>query len=64
MHPHVTDPTTIELIWNKPDEEGLKRFLVDEKGFAETRVENGLKKIKVKTVLYNTIEQGFKRSLT
>lgn len=31
--------------WNKPDEDNLKDFLVKEKGFAETKVETGLKKL-------------------
>ena len=32
--------------WGKPDEEALKEFLVLHKGFTETKVENGLKKLK------------------
>ena len=33
------------LKWNKPDEEGLKAFLVGEKGFTEQKVDSGLKKL-------------------
>ena len=36
-----------KLTWSKPDEEGLKKFLCDDKGFSETRVLNGLKRISV-----------------
>ena len=39
---------SIQLTWIKPNEEELKRFLVEEKGFSETRVENGLKRIRNK----------------
>ena len=31
--------------FSKPDEEALKSFLVNEKGFVEQRVESGLKKL-------------------
>lgn len=32
--------------WTKPDEEALKEFLVNQKGFQDVKVENGLKKLK------------------
>ena len=32
--------------WNNPDEEGLKQFLVEQKGFTEIKVDNGIKKLK------------------
>ena len=39
-----------ELIkWNKTDEEGMKEFLIGQKGFSETKVESGLKKLKACT---------------
>lgn len=43
-----TDKDKLEALlkWNKPDEEGLKEFLVRGKGFMEIKVENGLKKLK------------------
>jgi len=31
--------------WTKPDEEALKAFLVNEKGFTEQKVDSGLKKL-------------------
>lgn len=34
------------LKWRQPDEEALKEFLVKQKGFSETRVENGINKLK------------------
>jgi len=39
----VTDD--YELEWKKPDEDKLKKLLIDKHGFSETRVENTLKKI-------------------
>lgn len=41
-HPEVTDPATIDLVWNAPDEAGLRKFLVEEKGFKIERLEKGL----------------------
>ena len=36
-----------ELKWEKNiDEEALRKFLVDEKGFAESRIEGAVKKLK------------------
>ncbi len=32
--------------WQKPDENALKEFLIEKKGFSETKVESGLKKLK------------------
>jgi flap endonuclease-1 len=31
--------------FSKPDEDGLKAFLINEKGFTEQKVESGLKKL-------------------
>eukprot|EP01120_Amphizonella_sp_Union-15-10_P015511 TRINITY_DN8000_c0_g1_i1.p1 TRINITY_DN8000_c0_g1~~TRINITY_DN8000_c0_g1_i1.p1 ORF type:complete len:406 (-),score=97.92 TRINITY_DN8000_c0_g1_i1:18-1235(-) len=45
-NPVVTDPSTIDLKWSDPDEEGLLEFLVKEKGFSEDRVKSGIAKIK------------------
>jgi flap endonuclease-1 len=44
----VDDPKEIELKWEKPNKEGLIEFLVKKKGFSESRVENGLKRLKLK----------------
>lgn len=48
-NPNVeTDKAKIEALikWNKPEEEALKDFLVQQKGFSEVKVESGLKKLK------------------
>lgn len=43
--PEVTPADQIELKWEKPDEEGLIKFMVGEKGFNEDRIRNGAKKL-------------------
>ncbi|CAD8155158.1 unnamed protein product [Paramecium octaurelia] len=43
--PLVQKGDEIQLTWNKPDVENLKKFLIEEKGFAESRIDNGLKRI-------------------
>ena len=43
--PEVTAADKIELKWEKPDEEGLVRYMCEEKGFAEDRIRNGAKKL-------------------
>lgn len=45
--PVVDEAASISLVWQKPNEEELKKFLCEEKGFSESRVESGIKKIKV-----------------
>ena len=47
LAPVISEKATLEsmLKWNKPDEEGLKAFLVGEKGFTEQKVDSGLKKL-------------------
>lgn len=37
---------TVQLEWKDPDEEGLLKFLVEEKGFNQDRVLSGIKKLK------------------
>ena len=32
--------------WSKPDEVGLKKFLVESKGFSEAKVDSGIAKLK------------------
>jgi flap endonuclease-1 len=44
--PEVADPNTIEFKWSDPDEEGLKKFLVEEKNFNEKRVTEAIEKLK------------------
>lgn len=43
--PEVTDPDQIDLKWNTPDHEGLKKFLCEMKGFSETRIDSAIKRI-------------------
>jgi flap endonuclease-1 len=42
----VADPASVDLKWVDPDEEGIKRFLIEEKGFSAARVESGIAKLK------------------
>jgi flap endonuclease-1 len=43
--PEVLDPSTIELKWEAPDEEGLVKFLVEEKNFSEDRIRKAVQKL-------------------
>lgn len=36
-----------QMKWGQPDAEAIKKFLVDDKGFAEARVESALKRLEV-----------------
>ncbi|XP_076147192.1 flap endonuclease 1 isoform X1 [Alosa pseudoharengus] len=45
LEPEVVDCSTVDLKWNEPDEEGLLKFMCDEKQFSEERIRNGCKKI-------------------
>jgi len=45
LKPDVTDGGTLELNWNPPDEEGIVKYMCEEKGFSEERMRNGVKKI-------------------
>jgi len=44
----ITEKDALEALikFNKPDEEELKAFLINEKGFTENKVESGLSKLK------------------
>lgn len=33
IHPEVTDPATIDLKWNEPNEEGIVEYMIKEMGF-------------------------------
>lgn len=46
VHPEVQDVEAIELKWNDPDEEGLLKFLCDDKQFSRDRITKSLEKIK------------------
>eukprot|EP00128_Syssomonas_multiformis_P000610 Colp12_sorted_trinity150504_noHs@33652 len=43
--PEVTSGSTLDLKWNTPDEEGLVKFMVHEKGFSEERIRSNVKKL-------------------
>jgi len=43
--PEVTKGDEIELKWEKPDEEGLVKFMCETNGFQEDRIRNGAKKL-------------------
>ena len=43
--PEVIPASEIELKWEKPDEEGLVKFMAEENGFAEDRIRNNAKKL-------------------
>jgi len=45
LHPEVTNTSELNLVWEKPDSEGLQEFLVQKKNFAPNRVETGIKKL-------------------
>jgi len=41
----IEDVSKIEIKWEKPNEEELTQFLVEEKGFSDVRVSNAIKKL-------------------
>lgn len=43
--PEVTPASQIDIKWEKPDEEGLVKYMCEDKGFAEDRIRNGAKKL-------------------
>lgn len=45
LKPDVTDAEECEFKWEAPDAEGLVKFLVLEKGFAEDRIRGGIAKL-------------------
>ncbi|BES88425.1 Flap endonuclease 1 [Nesidiocoris tenuis] len=45
LEPEVADPSTFELKWNPPDEDGLVKYLCGDKNFTEDRVRSGAKKL-------------------
>ncbi|XP_012281088.1 flap endonuclease 1 [Orussus abietinus] len=45
QEPEVLNPDEVELKWNEPDEEGLVKYLCEDKQFNEDRVRNGAKKL-------------------
>lgn len=55
MDPEVLEAENVELKWTEPDEEGLVKFMVQEKGFSEDRIRNACKKL---SKARNTSTQG------
>lgn len=45
-NPSLTDVKTLKLTWKDPDEEGLVKFLSEERGFSEERVRSGIKRLR------------------
>ncbi|GAB5353448.1 hypothetical protein AAMO2058_000037200 [Amorphochlora amoebiformis] len=43
--PDISDVKNVTLKWSPPDEEALVKFMVEEKGFDEVRIRNGIKKL-------------------
>lgn len=46
LKPDVTDPEEVNMVWKDADEEGIIKFLVEEKGFQLERIQGGLKRMK------------------
>ena len=46
LHPEVLDPEKVELKWTEPDEAGLIKYLCEEKGFNEARIQGGIAKLR------------------
>ena len=46
LNPDVIPADDVPLQWSAPDEEGLIKFMVDEKGFALERIQKGIDRIK------------------
>jgi len=44
--PDCLDPSKVELVWSEPDFEGLKKFLVEERGFDPKRIESASERVK------------------
>ncbi|RKO99748.1 hypothetical protein CXG81DRAFT_14103 [Caulochytrium protostelioides] len=60
LHPDVADPATFDFEWKKPDEEGLVQFMVNEKGFSEKRIRDGIAKLnKISTTATQGRLDGF-----
>lgn len=43
--PDVTPASEVDIKWEKPDEEALVAYMCGEKGFAEERIRNGIRKL-------------------
>ncbi len=57
LNPEVTDD--YEITWRKPESEAVKRYLCDERGFSEERVEKALSKYRGMGTEQRRIDQWF-----
>lgn len=46
LKPSVVDASDVTLEWSDPDEDGLIKFLVEEKNFSEQRIRSGIEKLR------------------
>lgn len=46
LNPEVIPGNEVELKWSAPDEAGLIKFMVEEKGFSEERIKSGIERLK------------------
>lgn len=46
LNPEVTPASEVSIKWKEPNLEGLIQFMVNEKGFSEDRIKNGVEKLK------------------
>jgi flap endonuclease-1 len=62
LEPEVIPAKDVELKWNEPDEEGLIKFMVEEKGFSEERIKAGIARLKkgLKTTAQGRLDGFFK----
>ncbi|CAM9024792.1 unnamed protein product [Wickerhamomyces anomalus] len=62
LNPDVLDPKDIELKWKEPNEEGLIKYMVVEKGFSEDRIRTGIKRLQkgLKTGTQGRLDGFFK----
>jgi flap endonuclease-1 len=56
-NPETHKAEDIDLKWSAPNYEGLKKFLVDEKGFQESRIDSAMKRIEVNIFKISLLNQ-------
>lgn len=62
LNPDVIPAGEVELKWKEPNEEGLIKFMVEEKGFSEERIKSGITRLKkgLKTTAQGRLDGFFK----
>lgn len=62
LNPDVIPAKDVELKWREPDEAGLLKFMVEEKGFSEERIKSGIERLKkgLKTTSQGRLDGFFK----